>query len=137
MDNFVACHTTYDAVQVDNLYFKEIVRLHEVPKTMVSDKDVKFLSHFWLTLWRKLRTKLKFSTSSHPQTDGQTEVINHTLGSLLRALIMTNLKQWEELLPRVEFAYNRAPNKTTGISPFKVVYGLNPSTPLDLAVLQV
>ncbi|GKC82464.1 transposon ty3-I gag-pol polyprotein, partial [Tanacetum coccineum] len=42
---------------------------------------------------------------------------------------------WEELLPRVEFAYNRAPNKTTGLSPFKVVYGLNPSTPLDLAVL--
>ncbi|GKB66300.1 gag-pol polyprotein [Tanacetum coccineum] len=135
MAYFVACNTTYDAVQVANLYFKEIVRLHGVPKTMVSDRDVKFLSHFWLTLWRKLGTKLKFSTSSHPQTDGQTEVTNRTLGSLLRALITTNLKQWEELLPRAEFAYNRAPNKTTGISPFKVVYGLNPSTPLDLAVL--
>ncbi|GJZ56007.1 RNA-directed DNA polymerase [Tanacetum coccineum] len=45
------------------------------------------------------------------------------------------LIKWEELLPRVEFAYNRAPNKTTGLSPFKVVYGLNPSTLLDLAVL--
>ncbi|GJS90945.1 transposon ty3-I gag-pol polyprotein [Tanacetum coccineum] len=55
-------------------------------------------------------------------------------GLLLRALITTNLKQWEELLPRAEFAYNRAPNKTTGISPFKVVYGLNPSMPLDLAI---
>nr|GEV69639.1 hypothetical protein [Tanacetum cinerariifolium]GEW68482.1 hypothetical protein [Tanacetum cinerariifolium] len=104
-------------------------------KTMVSDRDVKFLSHFWLTLWRKLGTKLKFSTSSHPKTDGQTEVTNRTLGSLLHALITTNLKQWEELLPRAEFAYNRAPNKTTGISSFKVVYGFNPSTPLDLAIL--
>ncbi|XP_076882853.1 uncharacterized protein LOC143531440 [Bidens hawaiensis] len=135
MAHFIACHMTYDAVQIANLYFKEIVHLHGVPKTMVSDRDVKFLSHFWLTLWRKLDTKLKFSTSSHPQTDGQTEVTNHTLGSLLRALITTNLKQREDLLPRAEFAYNRAPSKTTGISPFMAVYGLNPQTPLDLAVL--
>ncbi|GJX61172.1 transposon ty3-I gag-pol polyprotein [Tanacetum coccineum] len=135
MAHFVACHTTYDAVQIANLYFKEIVRLHGVPKTIVSDRDVKFLSHFWLTLWRKLGTKLKFSTSSHPQTDGQTEVTNRTLGSLLRALITANLKQWEDLLPRAEFAYNRAPSKTTGISPFMAVYGLNPTTPLDLAAL--
>nr|GEU72820.1 transposon Ty3-I Gag-Pol polyprotein [Tanacetum cinerariifolium] len=135
MAYFVACHTTYDAVQIATLYFKEIVRLHGVPKTIVSDRDTKFLSHFWLTLWRKLGTKLKFSTSSHPQTDGQTEVTNRTLGSLLRALITTRLKQWEDLLPRAEFAYNRAPNKTTGISPFMAVYGANPTTPLDLAVL--
>ncbi|GJZ01305.1 gag-pol polyprotein [Tanacetum coccineum] len=97
--------------QVANLYFKEIVRLHGIPRTMVSDRDVKFRSHFWITLWRKMGTKLKFSTSSHPQTDGQTEVTNRTLGSLLRALITTNLKQWEDLLPQAEFAYNRAPNK--------------------------
>nr|GEW87634.1 RNA-directed DNA polymerase [Tanacetum cinerariifolium] len=102
---------------------------------MVSDRDVKFLSHFWMTLWRKLGTNLKFSTSSHPQTDGQTEVTNRTLGSLLRVLITINMKQWEELLPWAEFAYNRAPSKTTGISPFMVVYGINPPTPLDLAAL--
>ncbi|GJX52913.1 RNA-directed DNA polymerase, partial [Tanacetum coccineum] len=89
MAHFIACHTTYDAVQIANIYFKEIVRLHGLLKMMVSDRDVKFLSHFWMTLWQKLGTKLKFSTSSHPQTDGQTEVTNRTLGSLLRALITT------------------------------------------------
>ncbi|GJX05546.1 transposon ty3-I gag-pol polyprotein [Tanacetum coccineum] len=135
MAHFIACHTTYDAVQIANLYFKEIFSLHGVPKMMVSDRDVNFLSHFLMTLWRKLGTKLKFSTSSHPQTDKQTEVTNHTLGSLLWALITTNMKQWEELLPRAEFAYNRAPNKTTGICPFMAVYGINPPKPLDLAVL--
>nr|GEW13256.1 hypothetical protein [Tanacetum cinerariifolium] len=134
MAHFVSCYTTNDAIHIANLYFREIVRLHGVPKSMVSDRDVMFLSHFWLTLWRKLGTKLKFSTSSHPQTDGQTEVTNRTLGSLLRALITTNLKHWEDLLPRDEFAYNPTPNKTTGISPFMAVYGLNPSTPLDLVV---
>nr|GEX62143.1 transposon Ty3-I Gag-Pol polyprotein [Tanacetum cinerariifolium] len=135
MAHFVACHTTYDVVQIANLYFKEIVCLHGVPRTIVSDRDAKFLSHFWLTLWRKLGTKLKFSTSSHPQTDGQTEVTNRTLGSLLRAHITANLKQWEDLLPQAEFAYNRAPSKTTGINPFMAVYGSNPITPLDVAVL--
>nr|GFB86435.1 transposon Ty3-I Gag-Pol polyprotein [Tanacetum cinerariifolium] len=120
MAHFVACHTTYDAVQIAKLYFKEIVRLHGVPKTIVSDRDVKFLSHFWLTLWRKLGTKLKFSTSSHPQTDGQTEVTNRTLGSLLRALITANLKQWEDLLPRAEFAYNRAPSSSTASATINV-----------------
>ncbi|KAL9998370.1 putative nucleotidyltransferase, Ribonuclease H [Helianthus debilis subsp. tardiflorus] len=135
MAHFVACHTTYDAVLVATLYFREIVRLHGVPKTMVCDRDVKFLSHFWVTLWRKMGTTLKFSTSSHPQTDGQTEVTNRTIGTLLRTLIKTNLKKWDELLPQAEFAYNRASRKTTAHSPFMVVYGLNPHTPLDLAVL--
>lgn len=70
-----------------------------------------------------------------PQTDGQIEVTNRTLGSLLRALITYNLKQWEELLPRAEFAYNRAPSKTTSLSPFKVVYVVNPHIPLEHVVL--
>nr|GEV23537.1 hypothetical protein [Tanacetum cinerariifolium] len=135
MTHFIDCHTTYEAVQVANLYFKEVVRLYGIPRTMVSDRDVKFLSHFWITLWQKMGTKLKFSTSTHPQTDGQIEVTNRTLRSLLRALITTNLKQWEDLLPQAEFAYSRAPNKITSLSPFIVVYGLNPKTPLDLAVL--
>ncbi|KAJ0836005.1 putative nucleotidyltransferase, Ribonuclease H [Helianthus annuus] len=135
MAHFVACHTTYDAVQIATLYFRDIVRLHGIPKTMISDRDVKFLSHFWITLWRKLGTALKFSTTCHPQTDGQTKATNRTLGSLLRSLITNNLKQWEDLLPQAEFAYNRAPSKTTGLSPFMVVYGRNPHTPLDLAVL--
>nr|GEY93418.1 hypothetical protein [Tanacetum cinerariifolium] len=135
MAHFIVCHTTFDVVQVAALYFKEIIRLHGIPRSMVNDRDVKFLSHFWVTLWRKMGTKLKFSTASHPQTDGQTEVTNRTVRSLLRSLIKTNLKQWEELLPQAEFAYNRAPNKTTGHSPFMVVYGLNPATPLDLVVL--
>ena len=132
MAHFIPCHTTNDATQVASLYFKEIVRLHGIPKSMVSDRDSKFLSHFWLTLWRKLGTQLKFSTTCHPQTDGQTEVTNRTLGTLLRILVKKHLKNWDELLPHAEFAFNRVPSKSTQLSPFQVVYGYNPKSPLDL-----
>jgi len=95
------------------------------------------LSHFWKTLWGKLGTKLLFSTTCHPQTDGQTEVVNRTLGQMLRCFISGNPRVWEDLLPHVEFAYNRVVNSTTSQSPFEVVYGFNPLTPLDLLPIPV
>ncbi|KAK1648955.1 hypothetical protein QYE76_066760 [Lolium multiflorum] len=124
-------------VVVDRFSKMEIVRLHGVPKTIVSDRDVKFMSYFWKTLWRKLGTKLLFSTTCHPQTDGQTEVVNRTLSQLLRSMIKKNLKEWEECLPHVEFAYNRAVHSTTELCPFEVVYGFKPITPLDLLPLPI
>ncbi|XP_071923187.1 uncharacterized protein [Coffea arabica] len=135
MAHFIPCHKTDDASHIATLFFKEIVRLHGMPRTIVSDRDVKFLSYFWKTLWSKLGTRLLFSTTNHPQSDGQTEVVNRTLGTLLRALIKKNLKTWEECLPHVEFAYNRVVHSATHYSPFEIVYGFNPLTPLDLVPL--
>ncbi|KAH9686182.1 Endonuclease [Citrus sinensis] len=137
MAHFIPCHKTDDATNIANLFFKEIVRLHGVPRSIVSDRDAKFLSHFWKTLWGKLGTKLLFSTTCHPQTDGQTEVVNRTLSTLLRAIIQKNLKTWEECLPHVEFAYNRTVHSATKFSPFEIVYGFNPLTPLDLLPLPI
>lgn len=137
MAHFIPCHKVDDACHIANLFFKEVVRLHGIPKSIVSDRDSKFLSHFWKTLWAKLGTKLLFSTTCHPQTDGQTEVVNRTLGTLLRTFLKSNLKSWEECLPFIEFAYNRVPHNTTSFSPFEIAYGFKPLTPLDLLPLPI
>ncbi|GMI64044.1 hypothetical protein HRI_000073700 [Hibiscus trionum] len=137
MAHFIPCHKTDDATHVADLFFREVVRLHGIPRTIVSDRDVKFISHFWKVLRGKTGTKLLYSTTCHPQTDGQTEVINRILGVLLRTVVGKNTKTWEEYLPFVEFAYNRSIHSSTGYSPFEVVYGFNPLTALDLVPLPI
>jgi hypothetical protein len=92
MAHFTPCHNKNNASHVADLFFAEIVRLHGVPNTIISNRDAKFLSHFWRALWFKLGTKLLFSTTCHPKTAGQTEVINRTLSTMLRAVLKTNLK---------------------------------------------
>ena len=124
MAHLIACSKTNDTTDITDLFFNEVVRLHGLLRTIVSDRDVKFLSHFLSTLWNKLEKKI-----------GQTEVFNKTLTTLLRAIIKKNLKQWEKCLSHIEFAYNRTVHATSLFSPFKVVYGFNPLTPMDISPL--
>jgi hypothetical protein len=135
MTHFIPCHKSDNASHVADLFFTEIVHLYGVPNTIVSDRDAKFLSHFWRTLWLNLETKLLFSTTCHPQTDGQTELINRTLSTMLRAILKTNLKLWEEYFSHIEFAYNRSVHSTTKVCLFEVVYGFNPRDTIDLLAL--
>ena len=114
MAHFVACNKTSDATHVAGLYFKEIVKLHGIPKSITSDQDSKFLSHFWRTLWKKLGTKLQFNSTQHPQTDGQNEIVNRSLGAMLRSLVKKNIREWESLLPHAEFVNNRSTSQTAG-----------------------
>ena len=79
MAHFIPCYKTSDATHVANLFLKEIARLHGLPKSIVPDRDTKFVGHIWRKLWKKLGIKLSFSSSYHPQTDGQTEVVNRSL----------------------------------------------------------
>jgi hypothetical protein len=135
MVHFIACKKTTNAVNVAQLYFREVYQLHGLPLSIVSDRDKRFLSHFWPCLWQLSHTKLDFSSAYHPQTDGQTKVVNRSLGALLWSLVGENLKSWDLQLYQVEFAYNRSINRSTGLSPFTIIYGGNPRTPLDLAPL--
>ncbi|GKF53919.1 putative nucleotidyltransferase, ribonuclease H, partial [Tanacetum coccineum] len=81
-------------VSVAQLYFCDAYRLHGLPASIVFDRDTCFVSHFWRSLWRMVNTQLNFSSAYHPQTDGQTEVVNRLLGNLLRSLVSDHPKAW-------------------------------------------
>jgi len=89
----------------------------------MSYRDPKFICLFWRTIWGWLGTKLSFSTSCHPQMDGQTEVVKKSLSTMLRALLKCNHRSWDDYLPHVQFSYNRVAHKMTTMSPFEVMYG--------------
>ncbi|CAA7034520.1 unnamed protein product [Microthlaspi erraticum] len=134
MAHFIPCKKTTDASQVATLFFREIYKLHGLPLSIVSDRDSRFLSHFWRSLWKLLRTSLDMSSAYHPQSDGQMEVTNRALGDLLRCLVGDNIRSWDAILCKAEFAHNHAKNRSTGFSPFRVVYGMSPRSPLDLSL---
>nr|GEU99590.1 putative reverse transcriptase domain-containing protein [Tanacetum cinerariifolium] len=115
----------------------DIYRLHGLPSSIVFYQETRFLSHFWRSLWKMVNTQLNFSSAYHPQTDGQTEVVNRSLGNLLRCLVGDHVKAWDQKSCQAEFAHNHDVNRSTGFSPFQVVYSAQPRGPLDLMTHQV
>jgi hypothetical protein len=111
---------------VAEAFVKEVVRLHGIPLSLVSDRDPLFISHFWRELFKLQGTTLKMSSSYHPETDGQTEVINRCLESYLRCFVADQPKSWSYWVPWAEYWYNTTYHVSLGKSPFEVVYGRQP-----------
>jgi hypothetical protein len=123
--------TTCTAPDLAALFFREIVRHHGIPTSIISDRDPRFTSSFWSELWRRLGTKLAMSTAYHPQSDGQTERANRTIEDILRAYVNSQQNDWDQHLTAVEIAYNNSKQTSTGFSPFYLNYGQHPLFPLS------
>ncbi|XP_073120101.1 uncharacterized protein [Henckelia pumila] len=121
--HFLPVRTNFSMTQYAELYIREIVRLHGIPVSIVSDKNPRFTSTFWKSLHSALGKKLLFSTDFHPHTDGQSERVIQILEDLLRACVIDFDDSWESRLPLVEFAYNNSYQTTIGMAPYKALYG--------------
>ena len=135
MVHFIPCKKTIDVVHIAQLFFREIHHIHGLPSSIVFDRDTRFLSHFWRSLWKMVNMQLDFSSTYHPQTDRQTEVVNRSLGDLLQCLTGEHVKSWDQKLCQVEFSHNNVVSQSTRFSPFQVVYSIVPRGPLDLISL--
>ena len=127
---FIPIRPQYTLERLAKLYVDNIVRLHGVPESIVSDRDPRFTSKFWEGLQKAMGTTLKFSTAFHPQTDGQSERTIQILEDMLRACVIDFKGSWDEKLPLIEFAYNNSYQATIQMSPYEALYGRKCRTPL-------
>ncbi|KAE8885701.1 hypothetical protein PF003_g30431 [Phytophthora fragariae] len=132
MVRLAAVRKSVTAPQAAQLFVDNVFRHHGLPEAFVSDRDPRFVSHFWQHLFRLLGTRLDMSTADHPQTDGQTERVNRVLEDILRSVCAAEPTKWSALLPQVEFALNNAVHSSTGFTPFYVNGLRHPRTPLTL-----
>jgi transposase InsO family protein len=112
------------------LYIDNILRLHGAPKTIVSDRGPQFIAKFWKSFHKAMGTTLDYSTTFHPQTDGQEERVNQNLEDLLRACVLTYGSDWEKSLSFAEFSNNNIYQASLKMSPFEALYGRKCTTPL-------
>jgi len=117
--HFLPVKTTYTVDTFERIYILEIVRLHGIPVSIVSNRESSFTSRFW----NNLHKALDFNSAYHPQTDGQTERVNQVLKDMLRACVLDFQGSWEEHLSLVEFAYNNSYHSIIGMASYEALYG--------------
>jgi len=124
--HFIPIRHPFTAPTIARAVFDNVVKLHGMPKTIVSDRDKIFTSTVWKELFRLLGTRLLFSSAYHPQTDGQTERVNQCLEMYLRCVVYDTPKKWKSMLSQAEFWYNSSFHSSLGCSPFHALYGYDP-----------
>jgi len=129
--HFCASKTTDDAVATASQFLDVVYKQHGLPDSIVSDRDSKFCSLFWKELTRLLGISLLQSTAFHPQTDGQSEVMNRMVETYLRSYCSFHQDDWDLHLPLAEFSYSSAAHALTGVSPFVLDLGWQPRHPID------
>ena len=128
--HFLVVNLRMSMTKLAQLYISEIVRLHGVPSSIVSDRDPRFTSHFWQTLQSALGSRPTMSSAYHPKTDGQSERTIQSLEDLLRTCVLHHLGAWDEVLSLVEFTYNNNFHASIGMAPYEALYGKRCKTPL-------
>jgi hypothetical protein len=126
MSHFIPCRKDLDTRQFANLFMKEVVRLHGLPRDIITDRGTLFTSDIWKETTKELGIERRLSTAFHPQTDGQTERTNGILEQYLRAYINYQQDDWTDFLPIAEFAYNNAYQETIKTTPFFADFSINP-----------
>ena len=120
---FLPVRTNYLLDKLAELYIKEIVRLHGIPLSIISDRDPRFTSRFWGKLQEAIGTRLNFSIAFHPQMDGQLERVIQILKDMLKSCVIDYEGSWDRHIPLIEFVYNNSFQSSIGMVPYEALYG--------------
>lgn len=126
MAHYVPARSDWDGKDLGYVWIREIIRLHGVPKRIISDRGPLMNAKHWETFNHYLNARRVLTSAYHPQTDGQTERQNQTLEQYLRIYCALEQDDWVQWLPLAEFAYNDSTHATTKMSPFQANTGLDP-----------
>ncbi len=127
---FIPCSKHLTGEDAAKLFLQHYFVNFGLPKKIYSDKDVRFMGSFWKTIWHILGTSLLFTTTSHPQTDGQSERMMRVINQMLRSVCQRDITTWDKFLPAVEFAYNSTLQTSTNQVPFEIDYGMKLNSPI-------
>jgi len=129
--SFIPTTTGLTAEEFGALYVKHIGCCFGLLESIITDRDPRWTSDFWRGVAKYLKTKMSLSSSHHPQHDGQTEIVNRQLVTMLWAYVNDDLLDWAAWLHILEFAYNNTIHSSIRTTPFFLLYGFHPRTPLD------
>ena len=121
--HFLTVRMIFTLERFYRLYIREIVRIHGVPVSIVSDRDPRFTTHFWKSFQKAMGTRLTMGTTFNPQTDGQSERTIQVLEDMLRACVLDHKGRWEVNFPLVEFSYNNSYQVSIQMAPYEALYG--------------
>lgn len=124
--HFMSVSHPYGAATVAQIFIDQVYRLHGLPSSIVSDRDAVFVSNLWQELFKQLGVTLCLSSSYHPQTDGQTEVVNRCIESYLRCMAGERPTTWAKWIPLAEWWYNTSYHSTIKMTLFEALYGFTP-----------
>ena len=120
----------YSMDRLAELYVSEVVRLHGIPLSIVSDRDPRFTSRFWKELQSSFGIRLNCSTAFHPQTDGQSERVIQVLEDMLQGCVLDFMGSWDRYIPLMEFSYNNSYQSSIGMASYENLYGRICRTPM-------
>ncbi|MBW0556438.1 hypothetical protein O181_096153 [Austropuccinia psidii MF-1] len=123
---FIPTMSSRTSLYLSHLFIKNIFSKHGLPSRILSDRGSLFFSSFWTNLCQQLKISGDLSTAYHPETDGQTERLNHILEQYLWMYVSYHEDDWNTWLPLAEFAYNNSGHSSTKQSPFFTIYGRDP-----------
>ena len=125
---FLPAHDTMSQERFADLFVERVANVYGLPERIIADRDKRWSTAFWKSVVSNYGSVMALSSSHHPQTDGQTEILNATIEQMLRAYVAKDRASWARWLSVLNYSYNSSVHSSTGYAPHFLLMGYKPRT---------